>query len=369
VDQREFDLVWRRISELAGQVFRTKTNREFTYGIAGDALTTDRTNRCLPRGDFEKAHRLMPLSGPGQINSLVQGPAYVWAILDDERVKSASLTGLQARESMAVALVRHGHAEESGRRSRPMARAPESAGLGANGEAFLRDQRTYFADSFEQFLAFGGPCVHFHRECVLAGEAGFLSERHVEMLYATLTAWGMHRLGDAGTTKTKLTEWTIFRDSVRRAGELLDDVKPMTLLSASEREYADAIARLKPAYAALRISKSDATIVANSKALFHLLPELVPPVDRQYTVRFFGQKAGDWRDSKGKFRVIMLPAGLEAQFDLFRDVCTSIKKLADGVDRSLFDAERRDHEVTPPKAIDNAIVNFVRINSAGVASA
>jgi hypothetical protein len=34
------------------------------------------------------------------------------------------------------------------------------------------------------------------------------------MLYATLTAWGMHRMGDAETTKTKLAEWEQFRDSL-----------------------------------------------------------------------------------------------------------------------------------------------------------
>lgn len=65
----------------------------------------------------------------------------------------------------------------------------------------------------------------------------------------------------------------------------------------------------------------------------------------------------------------MVPAGLEAQFDLFRDVSARINRLADGVDGSLFDLELRDHEVTAPKAIDNAIVKFVRVNSAGVAPA
>jgi hypothetical protein len=44
--------------------------------------------------------------------------------------------------------------------------------------------------------------------------------------------------------------------------------------------------------AALKVSTSQTQIVAGSKFLHHVLPDLVPPIDRQYTFRFFtGQKA------------------------------------------------------------------------------
>lgn len=57
-----------------------------------------------------------------------------------------------------------------------------------NSEQFLAQQRTYFATSYKQFCAFGGPCVYFHRECLRAGKESFASQRHIETLYATLTA-------------------------------------------------------------------------------------------------------------------------------------------------------------------------------------
>ena len=62
---------------------------------------------------------------------------------------------------------------------------------------------------------------------------------------------------------------------------------------------------------------------------------------------------------------MIMPADAEAQFDLFRSVCTEIKRLADEVQRSVLDREYREHGVTAPKAIDNAIVNYVRIESNG----
>ena len=79
-----------------------------------------------------------------------------------------------------------------------------------NSDRFLAKQQAYFSGSYKCLCEFGGPCVYFHHECLRAGHEAFLSERHVEMLYATLTAWGMHRMGDAEKTKTKLTEWRVF---------------------------------------------------------------------------------------------------------------------------------------------------------------
>jgi len=230
-----------------------------------------------------------------------------------------------------------------------------------NTARFLADQRIYFSGAYEQFCAFGGPCVYFHRECLRAREGGFLSHRHIEMLYATLTAWGMHRMGDVDRTKTKLTDWEQFRASLAESAEVWKRLRSCKLIEMSEPEYSDAVSELGPCYRALQLSLSGATIVVNSKAIYHLLPHFIPPIDRQHTVRFFNQRPETWRDTKGKFRAVALPQGLDAQFRLFHAICVKVKHLADQVDRTLLEEEVHKHQVTPPKAIDNAIVNYVRI--------
>lgn len=232
-----------------------------------------------------------------------------------------------------------------------------------NAEPFIADQHKYFSGSYEQFALFGGPCVYFHQECLRAGRDAFLSLRHIEMLYATLTAWGMHRMGDAEATKTKLTEWDQFHASISAQSSGLEQFRPCNFLRMSEAEYSGAILRLWRHYRALTLSVSDATIVVNSKALHHLFPEFLPPIDRQYTIRFFTQAPQRWRDSKGKFRQVSLPKGVARQFDLFHKTCVNMKRLADRVDPALFEAERSLHSATAPKALDNAIVNYVRIVS------
>jgi len=228
---------------------------------------------------------------------------------------------------------------------------------------FLLDQKKYFASSYEQFQAFGGPSVYFHVECLRAAVTDFLSHRHIEMLYATLASWGMHRMGDIDQTKTKLTDWAAFQASIVKSRRELDGFRELTMLGMDEAAYAETLSRLQPVYAGLNLAVSGATVVVNSKALHHILPSLVPPIDRQYTIRFLTQAPEYWHDSKGGYRTISLPAGFDPQFRLFRDWCLQLKGLADRVDPDLFEEQQRRNGVPPPKALDNAIVNYERIVS------
>ena len=127
------------------------------------------------------------------------------------------------------------------------------------------------------------------------------------MIYATLTAWGMHRMGDSETTKTKLTDWERFSTSLARQAEGLRQFTRYRLLDMTEMEYTNAILQLRQYYSKLELSVSDATVVANSKTLFHLFPEFVPPIDRQYTVRFFRYAPEQWLDPKGDFAPFNCP--------------------------------------------------------------
>jgi hypothetical protein len=79
----------------------------------------------------------------------------------------------------------------------------------------------------------------------------FLSDRHIEMLYATLTAWGMHRLGDSSITKTKLPDWETFRISIAATHESLLPFRDSRMLDMTEKEYGEALLQLRPCYTAL----------------------------------------------------------------------------------------------------------------------
>lgn len=230
-----------------------------------------------------------------------------------------------------------------------------------NVETFLANPRRYFEGAYELFRSFGGPSVYFHEQCLQAGANEFLSERHLELLYATLASWGMHRMGDPAVTKTRLSDWHDFCDSIVQQRDCLIEFRNLRMLGLSENGYSECVAAMKPCYEKLNLSVSNASVVVNSKALFHILPDLIPPIDRHYTIRFFTQPPESWRDSDGKFRTLALPSNPERQFSLFQKICVDMWRLASQVDPTIFERECFAHGATVPKALDNAIVNYVKI--------
>lgn len=81
------DAVWQRIKRLEGQTFHTKTGKPFKFEIVGDVFRPSRTEYNISKADFGKALELVPFDGPGIVNYLVRGPAYIWAVLHDPRVR------------------------------------------------------------------------------------------------------------------------------------------------------------------------------------------------------------------------------------------------------------------------------------------
>jgi hypothetical protein len=97
--------------------------------------------------------------------------------------------------------------------------------------------------------------------------------------------------------------------------------------------------------ASLRVSTSETRIVAGSKALHHVLPDLVPPIDRRYTFRFF---TGQQSVQGGEQRAFL------EWFPYFIEVATRCRSpIAEALDRGGFMA------TSASKVIDNAIIGFM----------
>ena len=81
-----FDEVWQRICKNEREFFKTGEGRWFTYRIEEDHVLVSQTDLRIPRSDFELAFPMLPVPPP-KLNKFVLGPAYVWAILHDDRVR------------------------------------------------------------------------------------------------------------------------------------------------------------------------------------------------------------------------------------------------------------------------------------------
>lgn len=83
---RDFESTWTAIRSCEGEEFTTVRGLPFTYKISGDYLQPSRARVELPKAQFKKVFDVMPIRGPGEISHMVMGPAYIYAILTDQRI-------------------------------------------------------------------------------------------------------------------------------------------------------------------------------------------------------------------------------------------------------------------------------------------
>jgi hypothetical protein len=206
---------------------------------------------------------------------------------------------------------------------------------------------------FEQSNAFPGPSLYFHERALarrrVHSRASDLLEDELffEYVYAVLPAWGMHRMGRQAAKVGKFGDMVeSFRRSLSRIEALWDRrivAIPPDEVDQVGRTVWDVISNLK-------VSTSGTRIVAGSKALHHVLPDLVPPIDRQYTFRFF---TGQMNVAHGERRAFL---------EWFPYLCEIGRERRSGIERAM---ERGGFMATgPAKVVDNAIMGFMQLRGA-----
>ena len=152
----------------------------------------------------------------------------------------------------------------------------------------LCDNFEFYLRRFDELNPFTGPSVYFHLKTLgrlnSLGLSKALEDRlFFEYLYATLASWGMHRMGPKGA---KLVEFADFMETLQRQKSKILNLRRVKLTQVREEELNRIMNRLWEILSNLRISSSETQLIAGSKALHHLLPHLLPPIDRQHTLRF-----------------------------------------------------------------------------------
>lgn len=213
--------------------------------------------------------------------------------------------------------------------------------------ALLRSGFAAHLAAFRESQLFTGPSVHFHTKAIArlaqfqTPGAAVQDDEFVDLVYATLTAWGMHRMGPKGA---KLTEIDRFRAGLRRHAPALDALSALRIGDCAGDQASVVAGRLWRIIEDLDVTASATKLVAGTKALHHVLPELVPPMDREYTIRFF-------------FHHKTLNRGDQAAFlEMFPHLCVVARDC-----RATIDAARGVGAMSASagKIIDNAIVGFV----------
>lgn len=229
-----------------------------------------------------------------------------------------------------------------------------------NEKDLISNFQKYYLQSLQVLNEFGGPSVYFHTQCIKEQCSNFLSDRHIELIYATLASWGMHRMGDPRTTRTKLHDFKNFKESIIVSRAQLQVLTKKDLINMDESEYSKILEDLKEIYLKLKVSISNSKLVGNAKTLAHIIPNLIPPIDRQYTIRFFTQQRNEFFNKSGKYRQVSIPNSIDIQFQLFIDTCIEMKRLLGSFDKNLMEINPETFNTSYPKIIDNVIMAYVK---------
>ena len=214
----------------------------------------------------------------------------------------------------------------------------------------IEEIKSVIKQGIEKDSFFTGPAKYFPEEALKSCKEDFLSDRHIEMIYATLTAWGMHRLGETGA---EMPDYKCFKCSILGCKEKLEklrdeSIREITEMKEGARETMDTIIdKLEDlVFNEIIASGTDSHLVASTKTLAHILPDLVPPMDRRYTARYFGKSMQNPDQQKKMFKFVM-----NALWSVYQDKDVRKKALA-YCDKHPY--------VSLPKLFDNAIIQIQR---------
>ncbi len=202
-----------------------------------------------------------------------------------------------------------------------------------------------------------GPCIHFHKKAISIwrnniqqGDTNYhsllLNDEYLDAIYATLTAWGMNRLGGG----PKLTNFDVFKENLISIANYLEEIRDFNILTIDEIQEI-----VKNTYSDIDPSENVIDLVAKSKTLHHLHPELFPPIDRRYILRLLTRLEG----------LEVVPTMNGTDFKNYWKVLCCFKVLINRVGeyevRQYIGKGIMDTSIT--KIMDNAIVGFSDLSS------
>ena len=135
-----------------------------------------------------------------------------------------------------------------------------------------------------------------------------------------------------------------FKHEIRKAACNLDHLSDLDITNTNY-DVGAATDRLWDVIGKLKITTADARIVSGTKAIHHLVPDLIPPMDNRYTGEFFlGYSIG--QGSETVFSKI---------YQAFIDLARSLT-----CDEKFMECVGRGFNTSVTKTVDNAIIGYVQ---------
>lgn len=161
------------------------------------------------------------------------------------------------------------------------------------------------------------------------------SDEYLELVYTTLIAWNMNSRG------AKLAEIDDFKDTIRKRKEGINSLKGYRIEKLDKQKIEEILEVLQNLFDRLNLVKTESPLVTFSKTLHFLLPELIVPIDRKYTMTFFYNSQIPKR---------------EKQFKVFSELFEKFWEISQR--HNLNNYLNNTWNRTIPKIIDNMIIGY-----------
>lgn len=181
-----------------------------------------------------------------------------------------------------------------------------------------------YHQAYYQYERFGNPCLYFHLQALKTRQDP-TSVRHLEYIYATLIAWGMNRPGKNGS---KMVDFETFHESIVQLRSCILEAQTFVCTNMDKDKWLV----LEKVFKNIKIMKSKTSLVGNSKVMHHMLPNIIPPIDREYTLSFLHGNTNirndldsEWQLMKGIIETFFIPVSSDENFKLM--ACDWMKKV------------------------------------------
>jgi hypothetical protein len=170
-----------------------------------------------------------------------------------------------------------------------------------------------YHDAYYKAETFRGPSLYFHRRTLeMANSDNF--ELYLEFIYATLASWGMHRMGKGGS---KMQSFDVFKRSVFGIKDKIEEAKKINYQNVTDSDWG----LLEKIFRGIKVMASGTSIVGNSKVMAHMIPDIVPPIDREYTLKYLKGNTNirngldyEWKLMKEIISEFFIPVAKDAEF-------------------------------------------------------
>lgn len=215
-----------------------------------------------------------------------------------------------------------------------------------------QDKVRYILSNAEQCHAayydaeiFRGPSLYFHRRCLEVRDSVDF-KLYLEYIYATLASWGMHRAGPRGP---KMKSFEVFKESIETIKCKILQAREIDFRSVTEANWV----LLEEIFRGINIMATGTRLVGNSKIMAHMIPNVVPPIDRRYTLKYLNTNIRnsldyEWTLMKEIISQFFVPVACDHQFTVFANKWISMQSTYPW-DTSVF------------KVIDNLVIGAVKL--------